>query len=97
MKLGHVYCIFLALLLFLGVLSSSATKVLARLNIIYLVLNVGTALAVIIALAATGPHVSARDAFTKFENGSGWSNDGCSFLLSLTAVMWTHTGYDSGV
>ncbi|UZJ57577.1 hypothetical protein CBS101457_006897 [Exobasidium rhododendri] len=94
---GELYAIFLGLLLFLGVLCSCATKILANLNILYLVLNIGSALAVIIGLAATGPHVSAKVAFTQLENGSGWSNNGMAFLLSLTSVMWTHTGYDSAV
>jgi amino acid transporter len=71
--------------------------VLANLNILYLTLNIGSALAVIIGLAATGPHVSAEVAFTQLTNGSGWSNNGMAFLLSLTSVMWTHTGYDSAV
>lgn len=96
LSLGELYAIFLANLVFIGGLCMTATKLLAKLNILYLILNVGTALAVIIALAATGPHVSASDAFTSFENGGGWPNNGMAWLLGLTAVMWTHTGYDSG-
>jgi len=39
--------------------------------------------------------VSTKDAFTSFENHSGWSNDGWAFMLAFTAPMWTFTGYDS--
>jgi amino acid transporter len=92
-----LYAIFLGLLIFIGVLCSCATKVLANLNILYLILNIGSALAVIISLAATGSHTSAKVAFTQLDNISGWSNNGMAFLLSLTSVMWTHTGYDSAV
>jgi amino acid transporter len=85
------------LLIFIGCLCSAATKYLANLNIVYLTLNIGSALAVIISLAATGDHVPAKVAFTQLDNLSGWSNNGMAFLLSLTSVMWTHTGYDSAV
>jgi amino acid transporter len=39
--------------------------------------------------------VSTKDAFTLFENNSGWTNNGWAFLLAFTAPMWTLTGYDS--
>lgn len=92
---GQMYGIYVGLLVALCALCSAATSVLANLNLLYVVLNLGTAAAVIAALAATGSHSDAADAFGKFENLSGFSNDGMAFLLSLTAVAWTHTGYDS--
>jgi len=39
--------------------------------------------------------VSTKDAFTLFENNTGWSDNGWAFLLAFTAPMWTLTGYDS--
>ncbi|KAE9397933.1 amino acid transporter [Gymnopus androsaceus JB14] len=39
--------------------------------------------------------VSTKDAFTLFENNTGWANNGWAFILSFTAPMWTLTGYDS--
>ncbi|SJL03865.1 uncharacterized protein ARMOST_07222 [Armillaria ostoyae] len=58
---------------------------------------VGTTVTAIIALlVASGDNkVSTKDAFTLFENNTGWSNNGWAFLLAFTAPMWTLTGYDS--
>jgi len=58
---------------------------------------VGTTIAAIIVLfiSPLGDTVSTKDAFTKYENNTGWTNDGWAFLLAFTSVMWTLTGYDS--
>ena len=71
---------------------------------------VGTTIAAIIALlVVSGDNkVSTKDAFTLFENNTGWANskthnehfgksadvpvDGWAFLLAFTAAMWTLTG-----
>ncbi|KAI0303990.1 amino acid transporter [Russula brevipes] len=94
---GATYGILVAILLFHGVVCSAATRVLARLNLAYVVINVGTSIAAIIILFVSpqGNTVSTKDAFTLFENNTGWANDGWAFLLAFTSVMWTLTGYDS--
>ncbi|KAI9447937.1 amino acid/polyamine transporter I [Lactarius indigo] len=83
---GATYGILLAILVSHGVVCSAATRILARLNLFYVVINVGTTIAAIIALLT---------AFTLFENNTGWSNNGWAFLLAFTSPMWTLTGYDS--
>jgi amino acid transporter len=94
---GATYGILLAILVAHGIVCSAATNVLARLNLAYVVVNVGTTIAAVIALlvCAGDNKVSTKDAFTLFENNSGWTNNGWAFLLSFTAPMWTLTGYDS--
>ncbi|KAH9179591.1 amino acid/polyamine transporter I [Lactarius sanguifluus] len=94
---GATYGILLAILVSHGVVCSAATRILARLNLFYVVVNVGTTIAAIIALlvCSDGQRVSAKDAFTLFENNTGWSNNGWAFLLAFTSPMWTLTGYDS--
>ncbi|KAJ7643302.1 amino acid/polyamine transporter I [Mycena polygramma] len=94
---GATYGILLAILFAHGIVCSAATKVLARLNLFYVVVNVGTTLAAIISLLVVSGEnkVSTKDAFTLFENNSGWTNNGWAFMLSFTAPMWTLTGYDS--
>ncbi|KAK7696095.1 hypothetical protein QCA50_000738 [Cerrena zonata] len=96
---GATFGILLAILFTHGLVCSAATSVLARLNIFYVVVNVGTTVAAIIALIVcsgnNGTRVSTKDAFTLFENNSGWSDNGWAFLLAFTAPMWTLTGYDS--
>jgi hypothetical protein len=98
---GPTYGILLAILAFHGVVCSSATRILARLNLAYVVVNgeprlpfsrylftqfraVGTTVAAIIVLyvSSGSQRVSAKDAFTLFENNTGWA-DGEFFLLGL--------------
>lgn len=94
---GPTYGILVAILVFHGVVCSSATHILARLNLAYVVMNVGTTIAAIIVLyvCSGSQRVSAKDAFTLFENNTGWADDSWAFLLAFTSVMWTLTGYDS--
>ncbi|KAK7031469.1 amino acid/polyamine transporter I [Favolaschia claudopus] len=96
-SLGGTYGILVAILFSHGVVCSAATRVLARLNIFYVIVNVGTSLAAIISLLVVsgGNKVSTKVAFTLFENNTGWSNNGWAFILSMTSAMWTLTGYDS--
>jgi amino acid permease (GABA permease) len=94
---GATYGILLAILVAHGFVCSAATRVLARLNLLYVVVNVGTTVAAIIVLivCSGSQRVSAKDAFTLFENNTGWSNSGWAFLIAFTSPMWTLTGYDS--
>ncbi|KAG2144321.1 amino acid transporter [Suillus clintonianus] len=101
---GATYGILLFILFTHGLVCSAATNVLARLNLFYVIVNgkywftrFGTTIAAIIALlVCSGDNkVSTTDAFTMFENNTGWSNNGWAFLLAFTAPMWTLTGYDS--
>ncbi|KAF8196851.1 amino acid transporter [Mycena galopus ATCC 62051] len=97
LSLGATYGILLAILFSHGIVCSAATRILARLNLFYVVVNVGTTLAAIISLlVVSGDNkVSTKDAFTLFENNTGWMNNGWAFMLSMTSCMWTLTGYDS--
>ncbi|THV08672.1 amino acid transporter [Dendrothele bispora CBS 962.96] len=92
---GATFGILLAILFSHGIVCSAATSVLARLNIFYVLLNVGTTISAIVALLVLSDRVSTRDAFTLFENNTGWSDNGWAFCLSFTSAMWTLTGYDS--
>ncbi|TDL19592.1 amino acid transporter [Rickenella mellea] len=96
---GPTFGILIAILFAHGIVCSAATSILARLNLFYVLVNVGTTIAAIIALLVCsgnkGERVSTKDAFTLFENNTGWDNGGWAFLLAFTAPMWTLTGYDS--
>ncbi|KAJ8494386.1 hypothetical protein ONZ45_g13253 [Pleurotus djamor] len=94
---GATYGILLAILFSHGIVCSAATRILARLNLFYVLINVGTTIAAIIALlVVSGDNkVSTKDAFTLFENNTGWRNNGWAFILAFAAPMWTLTGYDS--
>lgn len=112
---GATYGILVAILVFHGVVCSAATRILARLNLVYVVINgepippacfpldrsrtqfhpVGTTIAAVILLFVCSKHrgerVSANDAFTLFENNTGWANGELfAFVssLNLTTVRW---------
>jgi hypothetical protein len=113
---GATYGILVAILAFHGVVCSAATRVLARLNLFYVVINgeslpptrlfssrhphtqfypVGTTISAIILLFVCSKHrgerVSANDAFTLFENNTGWANGELFtfvYVLHLTTIRW---------
>ncbi|KAH9855702.1 APC amino acid permease [Lenzites betulinus] len=96
---GQTFGVFAALLLFHAILSSLATSALARLQGLYVALNVLLCLAIIIALPAATPKEfknSASDVFGDFSNFYGWPN-GWAFILSFLAPLWTIGGFDSSV
>ncbi|KAF5345128.1 hypothetical protein D9757_013873 [Collybiopsis confluens] len=94
---GATFGILWGILFSHAIVCSAATNVLARLNVFYVLVNVGSTLAAIIALLVVSgdAKVSTKDAFTLFENNTGWASNGWAFILSFTAPMWTLTGYDS--
>ena len=95
---GATYGILVAILAFHGFVCSAATRILARLNLAYVVINseessphihtcyphdnpihpVGTTIAAVIVLIVCsgnkGQRVSANDAFTLYENNTGWGD-----------------------
>lgn len=112
---GATYGILVAILAFHGVVCSAATRILARLNLGYVVINsepppthlfssrhsltqfhsVGTTIAAIIVLLVCSKHrgerVSTHDAFTLYENNTGWPNGelfAFVYLLHLITIRW---------
>ncbi|KAK7035352.1 hypothetical protein VNI00_011883 [Paramarasmius palmivorus] len=75
------------------------TTVLARLQTVYVVLNILLCLAVIIALPAATPKEfrnTASFALGEFVNLDGWP-DGYAFIMSFLAPLWTICSFDSSV
>ncbi|KAF7974533.1 hypothetical protein HWV62_12002 [Athelia sp. TMB] len=73
------------------------TRVLARLQTVWIVLNIALILAVLIGLPATTPKEfmnSASYAFGNFDNASAWPN-GFAFILSFLAPLWAIGAFDS--
>lgn len=82
-----------------AVICCLGTKVLARLQSVYVALNVLLCLAVIIALPAATPSEfrnTASYAFGNFTSLNGWPN-GFAFILSFQAPLWTICSFDSSV
>lgn len=95
----ELYGIFAALVLSHAVLVSLGTKVLARLQRLYTLVNACLCFIVIIALPITTPpeyRNSASVALGDFTNLVGWPS-GFAFVLSLMAPLYTIGGFDASV
>jgi len=96
---GQTYGVYAAIIVSHAIICCLGTKVLARLQTVYVILNVLLCLAVIIALPAATPSEyrnSASYAFGNFDNLNGWTN-GYAFILSFLAPLWTICSFDSSV
>ncbi|KAF8347229.1 amino acid transporter [Amanita rubescens] len=91
-----VYC---AILLFHGLLCTLSPAVMARLQWVYLALNVILAFTLIIAIPAATPtefRNTAEYVFGNFTNQTSWPN-GFAFILSFLTPLWTIAGFDAVV
>ncbi|KIP03794.1 hypothetical protein PHLGIDRAFT_495706 [Phlebiopsis gigantea 11061_1 CR5-6] len=96
---AQLFGVFTALMVLDGLVASTATRILARLQGFYAALNLLLCLAIIIALPAATPKEfknSASYALGGFSNLSNW-NDGWAFILSFLAPLWTIGGFDGPI
>lgn len=96
---GQTYGIYLAILFTHALVCSLATEVLARLQSVYVILNLVLFFGVLIALPAATPSEfmnSASFALGDFTNLSTYPA-GFAFILSWLAPVWTIGAYDSCV
>ncbi|KAG1721083.1 amino acid/polyamine transporter I [Suillus paluster] len=85
---AQTFGVYVAIVLSHAVICCLGTAVLARLQTVYVVLNVGLCLAVMIGLPAATPKENM--------NMNGWP-DGYAFILSFLAPSWTIGAFDSSV
>ncbi|KAJ7038980.1 APC amino acid permease [Mycena alexandri] len=91
-----VYC---AVLASHGLVASCATKVIARLQYLFITINIALILVLVIGLPIATPRDLKNDAkyvFGNFTNLTPWPN-GYAFILSFLAPLWTVGGFDVGV
>ncbi|TFK19375.1 amino acid transporter [Coprinopsis marcescibilis] len=96
---AQIFGVYAAIVLSHGVICCLGTAFLARLQGLYVVLNVLLCVAVIIALPIATPSEyrnTAHFALGEFNNFSGWSN-GFAFIYSFLAPLWTICSFDSSV
>ncbi|KAI0727026.1 APC amino acid permease [Fomitopsis betulina] len=94
---GQTYAVFLLLLVLHAATTSLATSVTARLQTVYVFLNIALCLVVIIALPIATPAKFKNErsfVFTRIVNYSSWT-DGLAFTLSFIAPLWTISGFDA--
>lgn len=95
----QTFGVYVALVLSHAVVCCLGTRILARLQNVYVTLNILLCLAVIIALPVATPKElknSASYALGDFTNLYDWPN-GFAFILSLLAPVWTICSFDSAV
>ncbi|VDB94224.1 unnamed protein product [Peniophora sp. CBMAI 1063] len=96
---GVTFAVYAAIILSHAVVCCLGTQLLARLQSLYVVLNVLLCLAVIVALPAATPSElknPASYALGNFTNAYDWP-DGFAFMLSFLAPLWTICSFDSSV
>lgn len=97
---GVIFGVYVAITFLHAVLGSIATRPMARLQTLFIFLNVAFVVAVIIALPATTPRSEFNSGAYIFGNiqavESTWSK-GFTFILAWLAPVWTIACFDSAV
>ncbi|KAH8091345.1 APC amino acid permease [Cristinia sonorae] len=94
---GQTFGVFAAVLVFQLFMASLPSLIVARLQKLYIALNVLICFGVIIALPIATPRENmntARYVFGSFVNLSGWPN-GFAFILSFLSPLWTVAAFDA--
>ncbi|KAN0124703.1 Amino acid/polyamine transporter I [Lactarius tabidus] len=101
---SQTFGVYGGILLSHAVVCSLGTKVLARLQNVYIALNILLCLAVIIALPIATPSELKNSASYALGNFTNWASllvydwpDGFAFILSFLAPLWTICSFDSTV
>ncbi|KAJ6608932.1 amino acid/polyamine transporter I [Mycena sp. CBHHK59/15] len=92
----QTYGVHCAVLFVLAVFASCATKLMARIQHLFVAVNTALILVMLIALPVATPAElknSAKFAFGDFENLTTWPN-GYAFILSFLAPLWSIGGFD---
>jgi amino acid transporter len=98
---GVVYAVFLACVICHGVLASTLSKIMGKLQTVFVAMNLILILATIIALPV-GKHINSSPRndghyiFAQLENLTTWPT-GWSFMLAWLSPIWTIGAFDSCV
>ncbi|KAB2579998.1 putative sterigmatocystin biosynthesis monooxygenase stcW [Lasiodiplodia theobromae] len=77
-------------------LVNTVTKpLLPAIELFFFGLHVTGFLALMVPLVVMAPKASADEVFATFYNGGGWSTDGLSFFIGLSATMFAFIGCDA--
>ncbi|KAH6918018.1 amino acid/polyamine transporter I [Coprinopsis sp. MPI-PUGE-AT-0042] len=95
----QIYACYAAIVITHGLVGSLGTTLMARLQTVYIVLNIVLCMVVIIVLPVVTPaeFINTKAfALSEFTNLSGWP-DGFAFILSFLAPLWTICSFDAAV
>ncbi|TEB34406.1 APC amino acid permease [Coprinellus micaceus] len=96
---AQLFGVYTGIVMCHGVLCCLGTTILARLQTVYIILNVLLCMVVIIVLPITTPNEFRNTpsfALGDFTNFNGWPN-GFAFILSFLAPLWTICSFDASV
>ncbi|KAH8114116.1 amino acid transporter [Phellopilus nigrolimitatus] len=96
---AQTFGVYAALLITHSIICSIGTRFLARMQNVYVLLNILLILAIVVALPTATPKEfrnSANYALGNFTNLSGWT-DGFAFILSFLTPLWTIGAFDSSL
>lgn len=96
---SQIYGIYVAILLSHALICTLATSFLARVQRVYLAINICLCFVVIIGLPLATPKQYMNTpsfALGSFDNLNGWP-DGFAFILSFIAPLWTVSAFDASV
>ncbi|KAG9242428.1 gaba permease [Calycina marina] len=96
---GQVYGVFLACVVCHGILASTLSKIMGKLQSVFVMMNLILILATIIALPAGTPKQDRNDAhfiFAEIQNLTTWPT-GFTFMTAWLSPIWTIGGFDSCV
>uniref|UniRef100_A0A0B7KP21 Amino acid permease/ SLC12A domain-containing protein n=1 Tax=Bionectria ochroleuca TaxID=29856 RepID=A0A0B7KP21_BIOOC len=84
-----------AILLYAGLLNVWGSKLMPHFNLVSGVIHIGAFVGIIITLGVMAPKNTSSFVFTEFENNSGWSSDGVSWLVGMQSTVYPFLGYDA--
>lgn len=87
----HGTLIFYAIVVLSLFVNTCLARLLPKIEAIVLILHIVGFFCVLIPLVYLGPHVSAKDVFATFTNGS-WNDTGLSFFIGLSTPMFAFIG-----
>jgi len=96
---GRLFGVYAAIIISHAFVCCLGTRILARLQTVYIALNILFCIGLIIALPVATPAEfknTAKVALGDFTNLSGWPN-GFAFIYSFLAPLWTICSFDSSV
>ncbi|KAH6912903.1 APC amino acid permease [Coprinopsis sp. MPI-PUGE-AT-0042] len=95
----QVFGAFAACIVTQALLGCLGTRILARLQIVYIIFNIVLCMVVLIILPVTTPEQFRNThtfALFEFKNLTGWPN-GFAFILSFLTPLWTICSFDSTI
>ncbi|CAH0023191.1 unnamed protein product [Clonostachys rhizophaga] len=84
-----------AVLVYALVMNIWGFKLLPHVNIVSGVIHISGFLAILVTLGVMSEKNTAAFVFTEFQNNSGWTSDGISWLVGLQSAVYPFLGYDA--